>query len=80
MLFVFSMAPKKKRAKKKPFGDGFAYEFHGSYKLKSAAKAKAANLNKHKGVDAWTISRKVFHGPSGLRHVVLSKRAGNVPF
>ena len=58
------------KRKKKPAGEGYAYEFHGSYSEKSKAESKA----KRRG--AWLISR-VPRGPSKRRYIVLTER---VPF
>lgn len=72
----YRMATKKKKPKsrRRNFGDGYAYEFHGSFTSKAAAEKKARK------VGGWMVSRKVFHGASGLRYVVMTQRAGNVPF
>ena len=79
MLFIFGMATKraakkKTKGRKRNFGDGHAFEFHGSFTSKAKAQRKARD------VGGWSVSRKVFHGASGLRHIVMSKRAGDVPF
>ena len=70
------MAPKtkKRKGRKRNYGDGYAFEFHGSFTSKTKAEAKARK------VGGFTVSRKVFHGPSGLRHVVMKQRDSSVPF
>jgi hypothetical protein len=59
-----------KRKKHKPAGEGYAYEFHGSYSEKSKAQSKA----KKRG--GWLISR-VPRGTSKRRFIVLTEK---VPF
>jgi len=58
------------KRKKKPAGEGYAYEFHGSYNEKAKAERKA----KRRG--GWLISR-VPRGTSKRRYIVLTEK---VPF
>jgi len=58
------------KRKKKPAGEGYSFEFHGSYSEKGKAQAKA----KKRG--GWLISR-VPRGTSKRRYIVLTER---VPF
>ena len=56
-----------KRKKRKPAGEGYAYEFHGSYGSKPKAETKAQKRG------GWLISR-VPRGTSKRRYIVLTER------
>lgn len=79
ICLCMAIKKRKKKSRRRSFGDGYAYEFHGSFTKKADAETKTKALRR-KGLDAWSVSRKVFHGPSGLRHVVMTRRVGDVPF
>ena len=58
-----------KKTKRGP-GDGYAYEFRGSFKSKAAAQKRARERG------GWFVSRKV-RGAAGLRYIVM---VPGVPF
>jgi len=58
------------KRRKKPAGEGYAYQFHGSYSSKDKAETKARRRG------GWLISR-VPRGMSKRRFIVLTER---VPF
>jgi hypothetical protein len=55
------------KRKKKPAGQGYTYEFHGSYREKEKAERKARRRG------GWLISR-VPRGMSKRRYIVLTER------
>ena len=67
---------KKKRARKKPAGEGYGYSFHGSFTRKGDAEAKARKVRRELG-EGWYISRKA--RGAGLRFIVMGPSSG-VPF
>lgn len=64
---------KSKRVKRKPWGDGAVYQFHGAYKSKAKAESKARKV---KGFFKYTPTR----AGGDWRYVVMAKRDVSVPF
>lgn len=63
----------KKRARRKPPGDGGLYEFHGAFKSKAAAATRA----RKKG---GFFERRATKASGDRRYVVMVKKDGTVPF
>jgi hypothetical protein len=76
-----AMKKKSKRRARRIASEGYAWSFHGSYKVKTDAEDKARRVRRELG-KAWVVTRRFVPGGFGkvkTRHIVLGPSSG-VPF